>query len=108
MDPATSMLSNCFGDFLGSDPDGFQYLREQFEETVFDPGHVLWHAHEPATFCVGVVDGCLHSLQPQASEGNGHVVMEVLNVGGFVGFSGLLNQLPYSQDVVVPSDGTPC
>lgn len=125
-DPATRMLAECVGDFLGADLQGLQDLLGHFERVTFKPGEVLWRAHEPATFCVGVVDGWLHSLQPRSSaagwsasrdddvdgderlHGDDHVVMEIISCGGLVGFSGLLNQLTYSQDVVVPSDGVPC
>lgn len=103
------MLSETFGDWLDKDAEDLADLADHFEYVEYQSGATLWRAGEAATFCAGVIGGHLHSLQPWSSR-NVHDsrMMEVVQRGAFVGFAGLLNQVPYVHTVVVPADEAVC
>jgi len=107
-EPELAMVSQTFGDYLDNDEGALRELLKRFERMEYAPGATLYQAGEPAEFCFGVVSGQLHAMQPMKSKGGDLTMMEVVTPGAFIGFSGVLNQLPYVQTVVVPSDGEPC
>lgn len=105
-----AMLKQTFGDFLADDAgQALDALHACFDRAEYQPGVTLWNAGDAASFCVGVVDGGLHALQPSSSGKGGQPrLMEVVQVGAFVGIMSILNQIPYAQTVCVPDESPPC
>jgi len=108
-DPATAVLAQTFGDYLDEDSELLQTLQQYFETTEYQPGTVVWHAGSNATFFVGVVHGCIHSLHtPTSGNADDAFIVEVVQRGAFIGYMSVLNHIPYVHTAVVAETSCPC
>mmetsp|Transcript_56455 Transcript_56455/g.123400 ORF Transcript_56455/g.123400 Transcript_56455/m.123400 type:complete len:868 (-) Transcript_56455:25-2628(-) len=91
-----------------SDPQAAMvFLKKLFRTAEYPPGHTLWQEGQPATLCIGVIDGEIWGLQANTNASKSRVI-EVVPRGSFTGYTALFNGESYVHSAVVAPTGGRC
>eukprot|EP00435_Cladocopium_sp_Y103_P069292 s636_g33.t1 len=97
------VLKRYFGDFLPEDTS-LETTLSIFSKRTVEAGAVLWRAGDQCSYCVCVLEGTLHGMQPSRKAGSPDRLACIAGPGDFIGFLAMLNHFPYEQTVLVPEE----
>lgn len=97
------VLKRYFGDFLPENTS-LETTLSIFSKKAVAAGAVLWRAGDECSYCVCVLEGTLHGMQPSRKAGSADRLACIAGPGDFIGFLAMLNHFPYEQTVLVPEE----